>query len=196
LACCSNQSQNSDDWDLTILIAAFAADLSREFTVTPSGNHFQDFCTMLGLMTFTWAWAENTLAMIIGIIIEQTGPIPGHRVAPLSLKGRIACFRIALRDVAALKPLQQEGRVLAERFVKLGARRHEFIHGAAWELGKGSFQGISLGVTAGQYAVKDHRFDIGDAVVLNAEIAKLQDDAVAFMLKANGLLMTRSGPAP
>jgi hypothetical protein len=163
--------------------------------ITPSGHPLQDFCTMLGLMTFTWAWAENTLAMIVGIIIEQTGPITGHRAAPLSLKGKIACFRNALRDVVALKPCQQEGRALAERFVQLGPRRHQFVHAAAWELGKGSFQGISISVIAEQYAVKNHRVNIGDAVTLNAEITKLKDDAAAFLMKVHGILTSRT-PTP
>jgi hypothetical protein len=161
----------------------------------PPENDFQAFCTMLGLMTFTWAWAENTLAIIIGAIIEQTGPITGHREAPLSLKARVACFRNALRDIAALKPLQQEGRVLAERFVDLSARRNQFVHSAAWKHKEGGFQGISIGVLAGNYTVKDHRVDISDAVALNAEITKLQDDAAAFLMKVHDIFTSRT-PAP
>jgi len=138
---------------------------------------------MIGLMTLTWAWAENSLAITIGVIIEQTGPIKGHAEAPLSLSRRVACLKIALRDVAALKPLQQEGGALATRFALLGRRRHDFIHGAAWQLGEGKFESVSLAVKAGHYTVENHRFDIGDAVRLNAEITKLQDDIAAFMLR-------------
>lgn len=151
--------------------------------VRPSGDPFQDMCTMVGLMTLTWAWAETSLAITIGVINEQAGPIKGHTEAPLSLSRRIDCFRAALRDIAVLKDLQQEGRALATRFAELGRRRHDFIHGAAWQLDGSKFEALSLAVKAGNYAIKNHCFDIGDAVGLNAEIAKLQDDTATFMLK-------------
>jgi len=144
----------------------------------PSGDPFQDMCTMLGLMTLVWAWAENTLALMIGVIIENAGPIKGYAEAPLSLKRRVACFRSALRDVSALKTLQQEGRTLANRFVQLSRRRNDFIHGAAWQLQERGFQSLRIAVIDGKYAAKDHRFDIGDAVGLNAEITKLQDEGI------------------
>jgi hypothetical protein len=153
----------------------------------PSGDPFQDMCTMIGLMTVVWAWAENALALTIGVITENAGPIKGHTEPPLSLSKRIECFKTALRDVVALKPLQQEGRALATRFTQLGRRRHDFIHGAAWQLQEGEFQSISFGVQAGQHSIKDHRFDISDAVSLNAEVTKLQDDIIAFMVKVLGV---------
>jgi hypothetical protein len=149
----------------------------------PSGDPFQDMCTMVGLMTVVWAWAENALAIAVGVIIEQTGPIKGHPEAPLSLSRRIDAIKIALRDVIALKPLQQEGRALATRFAELGRRRHDFVHGAAWQFGEGKFESVSLAVTAGKYAIKNHRFDLRDAVHLNAEIAKLADDITTFLTK-------------
>jgi hypothetical protein len=149
----------------------------------PSGNKFQDLCTMVGLMTITWAWAENALAMTVGVINENAGPITGHPEAPLSLKKRISCLKVALRDIKALHPLQEDGRALAMRFVKLGVRRHNFVHGAAWQHHEGGFESMGLAIKAGNYAVQNQRFDIGDAVSLNAEIAKLSDDATAFMLR-------------
>ena len=149
----------------------------------PSGNPFQDMCTMIGYMTVTWAWVENTLALTIGVIAENAGPVKGHAEPPLSLSKRVDCFKIALREVAALKPLQHEGRALAPRFTQLGRRRHDFIHGASWQLQEGQFQSVSFGVKAGQHTIKEHRFNIGDAVSLNAEITKLQDDAAAFLLR-------------
>ncbi len=158
--------------------------------IRPSGNPFQDLCTVLGLMALTWAWAENTLAMTIGVIIEQTGPIKGHPEAPLSLKRRVACFRAALRDVAALEPLQQEGRALADRFVELGARRSDFVHGAAWQIQEGGFESVSLAVRGGNYTVKNYRFDQRTTVFLNAQIAKLQNDMAAFMLKVVAVFKT------
>lgn len=138
---------------------------------------------MLGLMILTWAWAENTLAMIVGIINENAEPIKGHPEAPLSLKRRIKYFKDALRDVAALKTLQQDGRSLTVRFVELGARRNNFVHGAPWQIENGGFESFGLAVERGNYTVKNHRFNIGDAVLLNGEIAKLQNDAAAFLLK-------------
>ena len=137
----------------------------------PSGNPFQDMCTMVGLMTLTWAWAENSLGTTVGVINGRAGPIKGHPEAPLSLKRKIACFKAALRDIEALKPLQQEGRALATRFIELGRRRHDFVHGAAWQLNDGGFEFFSLAVSAGDYAIKNHRFDQGDAVLLNTDIS-------------------------
>lgn len=151
-------------------------------TGCPSGNEFRDYCTMSGLMLLTWSWAENTLALIIGIINENAGPIKGFPEAPLSLKKRIACFKVALRDIAAVKPLQEKGRVLVARFVELAPRRHDFVHGAAWQSPEGGFQSVSLRVAAGNYAVHDHRFNVEDARLLAVETAKLQDDAADFLL--------------
>ena len=155
--------------------------------VRPSGNPFQDICTMVGFITLTWAWIENSLAITIGVINEHAGPIKGHPVAPLSLSKRIACLKVALRDLAVLKPLQQEGLGLAARLTELGRRRHDFIRGAAWPLEKGRFQSVSLAVKAGNYAVENHSFDISVAHDLNIQIAKLQDDMVSFMLKVVGV---------
>lgn len=149
----------------------------------PSGIPFQDLCTMVGLMTLTWAWAENSLAMTIGVINQHAGPIQGFPEPPLSLKRRLECLKIALRDIAILEPFQEEGRALAVRFKELGARRHKFVHGAAWELDQGGFQSVSIAVRAGQNTVEDHRFDQADTVRLNIEIAKLQDETAAFMLR-------------
>jgi hypothetical protein len=138
-------------------------------------------------MTLTWAWSETTLAMTVGIINKEAGPIKGHPEAPLSLKRRLKCFREMLRTVAALKPLQEEGLALAERFGKLSVRRNDFVHGAAWQTHEGAFQSLAIGVHAGDYATNNHRFDVGDAVSFNGEIAKLQDDIAAFMLKVCGV---------
>jgi hypothetical protein len=137
---------------------------------------------MVGLMTLTWAWAETTLALTIGAINKTAGPIKGHVEPPLSLKNRVACLKIALRDIEVLKPLQDEGRALAKRFVELSRRRNDFIHGAAWQHHEGGFEAMGIGVSAGDYAIKNHRFDQADAVGLTTEVAKLQDDALAFML--------------
>jgi hypothetical protein len=153
----------------------------------PSGIPFQDLCTMVGLMTLTWAWAENSLALTIGIINKHAGPIQGFPEPPLSLKKRLECLRVALRDIEVLEPFKEDGRALAARFKELGARRHKFVHGAPWELDQGGFQSVSIAVRAGQNAVENHRFNQADAVRLNVEISKLQDDAAEFLLRVNAL---------
>jgi hypothetical protein len=140
-------------------------------------------CTLIGLMTVSWAWAETTLAMTIGIVEQYTGPITGHPQSPVSLKRKVACFKVILRDVQALHPFQEEGSILAKRFIELAVRRNQLVHGAAWETEHGRFQSMSLPVIAGKYAGKDHSFDIRDAYALNVEIGKLSDDMTAFMLR-------------
>ena len=149
----------------------------------PSGEPFQDMCTMIGLMTLTWAWAENTLAIVIGVINEHAGPVKGHAEPPLMLKGRVACLKAMMRDIGELESLKNEGRALALRFTQLGARRNDFIHGAAWQLDEGRFQAVSIVVIAGQNEIRDHSFNQADAVGLTAEIAKLQDDAASFLAR-------------
>lgn len=62
----------------------------------PSGNEFQDFCTMLGVMTLTWAWAENALAIPIGIIAESVPCVRKDTEVPLSLKRKLRYLRAAL----------------------------------------------------------------------------------------------------
>jgi hypothetical protein len=159
----------------------------RTTAIQSSGIPFQDICTLVGLMTLTWAWVENSLAITIGIVNENLGPIKGHSQPPLSLSKRIDCFKTALRDIASLKSLQQEGGALALRLTQLGRRRHDFIHGAAWQFEQGRFEAVSIAVKSGNYAVQNHRFDQSDALILCNEIASLQDDMAVFMLKVVGV---------
>lgn len=114
-----------------------------------SGNEFQDLCTMVGLMTLSWAWAETALAATIGIINKYAGPIRGHPQAPVSLKMRVRCLRAALSDIAVLHVVQEDGRALAMRFVQLGKRRNDFVHGAASQHHEGGFQSIAFAVEGG-----------------------------------------------
>jgi hypothetical protein len=148
-----------------------------------SGNDFQDLCTTVGLMTLSWAWAENILASTIGVLNNNAGPIKGNSEAPQSLKKKISCLKIALRDIPALQLIQHDGRVLAERFIELSLRRNKFVHGAARQLHEGGFQSTGLAAHQGDYAIQDHRFNVSDAVSLESEIAKLSDDATAFLLR-------------
>ena len=55
-----------------------------------SGNDFQDLCIAFGLMTLSWAWAENILASTIGVINKNAGPFKSYPEAPLGFvpKGR------------------------------------------------------------------------------------------------------------
>lgn len=149
----------------------------------PSGIPFQDMCTLLGLMTVTWAWVENSLAMTIGLIQENVGPIAGHPQSPVSLKKKLECLKVALRDIEALHPFQQEAAVLLKSLKELGARRNDLVHGAAWQDSEAVFQSVSFKVIGGKYTGRDHRFNIRDAYALNVEIGKLSDDMTAFMLK-------------
>jgi hypothetical protein len=153
----------------------------------PSGDKFQDLCTMFGLMTLTWAWAENILAITVGIINKASGPIKGYPEPPVSLKKRVAYFRVVLRDLDILKPLKEDGRALAMRFIELGARRNKLVHGAAWQIHEGEFQSFGIRVKGGDNVVEDHRFNHADAISLNIEIAELQDNAAAFLLKVAAL---------
>jgi hypothetical protein len=148
-----------------------------------SGNEFQDLCTMFGLTTLTWAWAENVLAMTIGIINKYAGPIKGYPEPPLALKKRVSCLKIALRDITVLHPLQEDGRILAKRFKELSMRRNDLVHSAAWQHHEGGFEAIGLHIQRGDYMIKNHRFNVSDAISLNVEISKLSDDATAFMLR-------------
>jgi hypothetical protein len=138
---------------------------------------------MLGLMTLSWAWAETSLAMTIGLIQEYSGPIAGHSESPVSLQKKIKCLKIALRDTASLHPFKQEASVLIKGFVELSVRRNSFVHGAALEMKEGIFQSATLKVISGKYSGEYHHFDIGDLHALNTETAKLCDDMTAFMLK-------------
>jgi hypothetical protein len=148
-----------------------------------SGHDFLDLCTAIGMMTLSWAWAENILAATIGVINRYAGPIKGFPQAPLSLKKKVSCLKIALRDISALQGISNDGRVLAKRFKELSLRRNKFIHGAAWQLHKGEFQSVGFTVQRGDYAAQNHRFNVSDAIRLESEIAKLSDDATAFLFR-------------
>src|ERR1700731_487453 len=121
-----------------------------------SGNEFRDLCTAIGMMTLSWAWAENILAATIGVINRYAGPIKGFPQAPLSLKKKVSCLKIALRDISALQGNSNDGRVLAKRFKELSLRRNKFIHGAAWQLHKGEVQSVGFTVQRGDYAAQNH----------------------------------------
>jgi hypothetical protein len=150
-----------------------------------TGTEFEDFCTQLGLITVVWAYAENGLGIMLDTIIRNVGEIEGHHEAPLLLKRRLALFKKLLRDVPALQLLRQDGRELAIRFGNLGERRNEFVHRASIHIGDGMFKATSLAVEGRQYAIKEHRFDIGDAVSLVAEVPEFCRDVLDFMARVD-----------
>jgi len=86
----------------------------------PSGDPFTDMCTMIGVMAITWAWAENWLALSIGIIDDVVPEVKGHAERPVSLKKRLSYMRVVLRDVPALEAVTEDGAALIKRFVELG----------------------------------------------------------------------------
>lgn len=148
---------------------------------------------MMGLMTLSWAWAETTLAMIIGLIVEYDGPIEGHPEAPVSMKGKLKFFRKALASSDTLKPLQQRGLVFAGRFTQLSGRRNDLVHGAAWQTHEGAFQSIGLKAAGAQYAPQNHTLDVEDAIGLNVEIGTLSDEITVFMLEIATLFERSAG---
>ncbi len=106
----------------------------------PSGNELQDLCTMLGVMTLTWAWAENALATAIGIIDEFVPQVRKNTEIPVSMKRRLRYLRAAFFDIPALKPVKDQGSLLTDRFADLAVRRNDLIHGSTWQLEKGGFE--------------------------------------------------------
>lgn len=78
--------------------------------------------------------------------------------------------------------------MLAERFEKLGRRRHDFVHGAVIQMHKGTFESTTVRVYRGDNVIDIYRFNETDPVLLEGEIAKLSDDATAFMKKVVTLL--------
>jgi hypothetical protein len=152
-----------------------------------SGNDFRDLCTAFGLMTLSWAWAENILAAIIGVINKYAGPIKGFPEPPVSLKKKVACLKIALRDISTLQCFSNDGRVLAERFIELSLRRNKLVHGAARQLHEGEFESVGFIVQRGDYMAQNHRFNVSDAISLESEIAKLSDHATAFLLRVKNI---------
>ena len=133
-------------------------------------------------MVLSWAWVENTLAMTVGVINRYAGPIKGYKKPPLQMERRIACLESALANIPALHKFKQSGDALAVRFTELSHRRNDFMHGAALQLHDGSFESTSIAVKDGKNVIKNHRFTQDDAILLESEIAKLSDDATAFML--------------
>lgn len=145
-----------------------------------SGDIFATIGWMV--LSWAWAWAENILAMTISIINKSAGPIKGYAKLPKHMEQRISCLKSALANISALHGLKQSGDALSVRFAELSKRRNDFMHGAAWQLHDGSFESVNIDAQGGQFLINNHRFNQDDAILLESEIAKLSDDATAFML--------------
>jgi hypothetical protein len=150
--------------------------------VKPSGNNFQDFCTLYGSVSISWTWAENALALSIGIIDQNVVQLRDNKELPVSTKRRLKYLRAALVDVIALKPVQQLGDALAHKFPLLAKRRNKLIHGSLWELPEGGFELVRLETVGRVLTRHSERLEKADLVLLNAEVSKLADEAGAFLL--------------
>lgn len=146
----------------------------------PTGDPTADMFTMIGVMVVAWAWAENWLALSIGIIDDALPEIRGHPERPISLKRRLSHLRTALKDVPALEIVKQDGTALIELFVKLSPRRHELVHGSLWLMPHGGFESLHLSVKGREYASQQKRVEIRDVVLFNREVKDLTRQAAAF----------------
>lgn len=152
----------------------------------PSGNALQNFCTMLGLMTLVWAWAENALALAIGIIDGAvTGGVRKNTEIPVSMKRRLRYLRAALIDIPALEPVKDQGRLLADRFADLAVRRNELVHGSTWQLEESGFESLRFAILGRKASAHQKRYEIADAIRLNIEITELADEACLFLLRVS-----------
>ena len=153
----------------------------------PSGDAFQDMCTMIGLMVISWAWSENALALAIGIIDETVEEMRGHKELPVSLKKRLDYLRTALKDVPALEPIKEEGTALIKLFVELKERRHELIHGSTWQLDQGGFEAHLSTIKGRKHLIEQKRVEIGDVVLFNIEVDKLGEAALSFLTRIDAI---------
>jgi hypothetical protein len=142
---------------------------------------------MLGLMTLVWAWAENALAIAIGIIDESVSGVRNNTELPVSMKRKLRYLRAALIDIPALEPVKRQGRLLADRFADLAVRRNELVHGSTWQLEKGGFDSLRFAIVGRQQSAHQKRYEIADAVFLNIEITKLANEACAFLLRVTAI---------
>jgi hypothetical protein len=152
-----------------------------------SPNRFQNVCTILGLLTLTWAWAENALALAVGLIDENVPSMRGFKEIPISQRGRLQYLRNALKDVAALEPVQEHGRLLIEHFVTLGSRRNELIHSSRGPDEEGAMAALGFAISARQQKGFQKSFDIPATIALIGEVRDLADEAIHFMDLVGGI---------
>ena len=147
----------------------------------PSGDPFQDMCTMVGLMTITWTWAENALAIAIGTIDGKVPAMRGHSELPISLKNRLSYLRNALADVPALGPIKQDGTALVKLFIELKERRHKLVHDSTWQMPDGSFAAFHFIIKGRQHTGEHKPVEMAQVVIFNREIEGLNLAAHTFL---------------
>lgn len=151
-----------------------------------TGDHFHDFCTMVGMITLTWAWGETNIARILVDIVHHTGLIDGFTKPPRAFGEQIRCLKTALNTKDDLASLKDEGLRIIDYAEGLSKRRNAFIHAAVTPIpGEPEFEGIMVAVINGQYYGREHRFSVNDAAELNHHVALLQQNLAAFMVKVS-----------
>lgn len=137
---------------------------------------------MVGVMTLTWAWAENALTLSIAIIDSSTQSAKRHPELPRSLKNKLSYLKAALRDHAQLEALKESGAALIEHFTKLKMTRGELVHGSAWQMDDGRFQTLAFILKGRDQTINQKVVEIGDIVRFNVEVTALSDRANAFLI--------------
>jgi hypothetical protein len=91
-----------------------------------------DYLLALGRFTQRFAAAETSLDLNNTFIFHYVeGGKNLRRKVPQSLEEKIEFFRRAHDTLAALKPLSDAGRIIAERYLALKEPRHFLIHGVS-----------------------------------------------------------------
>jgi hypothetical protein len=149
----------------------------------PTGDPHSDMFTMIGVMIVTWAWAENWLALSIGIIDDAIPEVRGHPERPISLKKRMSYMRAVLRDIPALEVVKDDGHALIKRFMELSGRRHQFVHGSLWLMPEGGFKSDRLVIKGREYTREEKRVEIGEVVHFVREVKDLAHLARDFNMR-------------
>jgi hypothetical protein len=148
----------------------------------PSGDDFQDFCTMLGMMTLTWAWIENALALSIGIIDESGLKPRPDRGLPISLSGKLKYLRAALGSVSPVKPLKDRGVALMDKLSTLANRRNAFVHASIGPIERGNGLESTLFPNDGSHPTRAP-VSMADAIALNIAIDDLVEETIWFLME-------------
>ena len=152
----------------------------------PSGDPFQDMCTMIGVMTISWAWCENGLAIAIAVIdANRLDGVSGRTSLPISLSKKLDYLKTALREIPALEGVEKDGTLLVQMFSDLKHRRHSIIHGSLWSGRAGSFENLNIKSKGRLVAPDQQPIDIADVIRLNIEIKRLSDVGMTFLRKIN-----------
>lgn len=143
---------------------------------------------MIGVMTISWAWCENALAMAIAVIdANRVDEMPGHSSLPVSLSKRLDYLKRALREIPALETAKEDGALLAQTFSDLKQRRHSVIHGSLWRVQGGGFSNMNIQSKRRLIAPVQQQIDIKDIVLLNIDIERLSDAGMSFLKKISAI---------